>query len=253
MTQMSRRIVIKTDNQIAGIRRSCQLTVQTLDMVAERLKPGITTNTINNWVDAFIRDHGGIPAPLGYRGYPKSVCVSVNDVILHGIPDGRILEVGDILNVDVTSILDGYFGDASRMYCIGSPSSEAKRLIDVTRSALENGIEQVKPGNTIGHIGHAIQRHVENAGYSVVRDYVGHGTGIRFHEPPEVLHFGRKGHGAVLRPGMVFTIEPMVNAGSRACRTLEDRWTVVTVDGSLSAQWEHTVLVTQTDVEVLTA
>lgn len=246
------KIRIKTPEEVEGIRQSCRLTARALDMVAERIGAGVTTNDINDWVDAFTRDHGAIPAPLNYRGFPKSICTSVNNVILHGIPDETVLVDGDIINVDVTSILGGYYGDSSRMFCIGEVSLEARKLVDVTLECLELGITQVQPGNTVGHIGAVVMRHAAKHGYGVVRDYVGHGTGVAFHEPPDIPHFGRKGHGPVLREDMVFTIEPMINVGSPECRTLKDGWTTVTVDNSLSAQWEHTVRVTQSGCEILT-
>ncbi len=249
----TRRIRIKTEAQIEGIRRASQLTKRTLDLVGERIQPGVTTETIDRWVHECICDHGGTPATLGYRGYTKSCCTSINDVILHGIPDDTVVKEGDIINVDVTSILDGYFGDASRMYCVGSPPKDAVKLVDVTRECMELGIEQVKPGNTVGHIGFAIQRHAEKHGYSVVRDFVGHGIGIEFHEPPDIVHYGRKGHGPVLRTNMTFTVEPMINAGGYGYKVLKDGWTVITKDGALSAQWEHTVRVTDSGVEILTA
>ena len=246
-------IIIKTEEQIEGIRKSSQLTRDILDMLEQRIVAGITTNDVNRWVHEYTLAHGAIPATLNYRGFPKSVCTSLNNVICHGIPDETVLREGDILNVDVTSILDGYYGDSSRMFLIGEVSEEARRLVEVTRQCLYLGIEQVKPGNTLGDIGHAIQQHAERHGYSVVRDYIGHGIGVQFHEPPNVYHFGEPGTGIVLVPNMVFTIEPMINAGRYQVRVLEDGWTVVTADGSLSAQWEHTVRVTQDGVEVLTA
>ena len=246
-------IVIKTEEQIEGIRRSSQLTCDILDMLEERIVPGITTEDINRWVHEYTLAHGATPAPLNYRGFPKSVCTTLNDEVCHGIPDGTVLQEGDILNVDVTSILDGYYGDSSRMFLIGQVSEEARRLVEVTQECLTLGIEQVKPGHTLGDIGHAIQQHAERYGYSVVRDYIGHGTGLWFHEPPDVRHFGKPGTGETLVPDMVFTIEPMINAGRYQVKVLEDGWTVVTADGSLSAQWEHTVRVTEDGVEVLTA
>ncbi|HET90549.1 MAG TPA: methionyl aminopeptidase [Chloroflexi bacterium] len=251
--EIGREVVIKTDEQIESIRKSGQLTRDILDMLEERIVAGITTDDINHWVHQYALDHGGIPAPLNYRGFPKSVCTSLNDVVCHGIPDGTVLREGDILNVDVTTILDGYYSDSSRMFLIGQVTDEARRLVEVTRECLNLGIEQVKPGNTLGDIGHAIQQHAERHNYSVVREYIGHGTGIRFHEPPDVRHFGNPGTGVVLVPNMVFTIEPMINAGGRRVRVLEDGWTVVTADGSLSAQWEHTICVTRHSVEILTA
>ena len=246
-------IIIKTGEQIEGIRKSSQLTREILDMLEARIVPGITTEDIDRWVHEYTIAHGATPAPLHYRGFPKSVCTCINDVICHGIPNGTLLRGGDILNVDVTSILDGYYGDSSRMFMIGEVSEEARRLVEVTRECLYLGIEQVKPGNTFGDIGHAIQRHAERCGYSVVRAFVGHGTGLQFHEPPNVLHYGEPETGAVLVPNMVFTIEPMINAGGYQVSVLEDGWTAVTADGSLSAQWEHTVRVTEDGMEVLTA
>ena len=247
-----RRILIKTPEQIEGIRASCELTVKGLDMVAERIGPGVTTEMIDQWVYDFVTAHGGQPATLGYHGYAKSCCTSVNEVVTHGIPDDTVLCEGDIVNVDIATIVNGYYGDASRMYCIGSVSDEARKLVEVTRECLHLGIEQVKPGNTVGHIGWACQRHAESHGFGVVRDYCGHGVGIEFQEPPEIVHFGRKGQGAVLRENMVITIEPMINAGSHELTPLDDGWAVVTADGALSAQWEHTVLVTRQGHEILT-
>jgi methionyl aminopeptidase len=222
-------------------------------MLEERIVAGITTDDINRWVHEYTLAHDAVPAPLNYRGFPKSVCTSINQVVCHGIPDDTVLRSGDILNVDVTSILDGYYGDSSRMFLIGEVSETARKLVQVTLECLHLGIEQVKPGNTLGDVGHAIQRHAEGHGYSVVREYIGHGTGVRFHEPPNVLHFGEPGTGVVLAPNMIFTIEPMINVGRRRIKVLGDGWTVVTADGSLSAQWEHTVRVTLDSVEVLTA
>lgn len=245
-------VIIKTEEQIEGIRRSGQLTRDILDMLTERIKPGVTTSDINRWVHEYTVAHGAIPAPLNYRGFPKSVCTSLNNVICHGIPDGTVLQEGDILNVDVTSVLNGYFGDASRMYVAGEASPEALKLIQVAKECLDLGIQSVRPGNTIGDIGHAIQRHAQNHGYSVVREWGGHGTGLQFHEEPHVPHYGRRGMGVPLIPNMVFTIEPMINTGGPAGKLLEDGWTVITVDGSLSAQWEHTVCVTEAGVDVLT-
>lgn len=249
----AREVIIKSEEQVAGIRKSCQLTRDILDMLEERIAVGITTNDVNRWVHEYTTARGAIPAPLNYRGYPKSVCTSLNNVVCHGIPDDTVLRDGDIMNVDVTTILDGYYGDASRMWLIGNVSEEARRLVRVARECLYLGIEQVRPGNTLGDIGHAIQQHAERHGYSTVRHFVGHGTGVQFHEPPDVFHFGQPGTGMVLVPNMVFTIEPMINAGGFEIRILEDGWTAVTADGSLSAQWEHTVRVTADGVEVLTA
>jgi len=247
------RVILKTAEQVDGIRKSCQLTREILDMLDPRIVAGITTDQIDRWVHEYTLDHGATPAPLNYRGFPKSVCTSLNDVICHGIPGPTVVREGDILNVDVTTLLDGYYGDCSRMWLIGEVSEEARKLVEVTRECMYLGIEQVVPGNRIGDIGHAIQQHAESHGYSVVRRFVGHGTGVRFHEPPDVFHYGNPGSGITLLPDMVFTIEPMINAGHHEIRVLDDGWTALTADGSLSAQWEHTVRVTEDGVEILTA
>jgi methionyl aminopeptidase len=246
------RILIKTEEQIDGIRKSGQLTREILDMLEDRIVAGITTEQIDHWVHDYTLDHGATPAPLNYRGFPKSVCTSLNDVICHGIPGPTVVREGDILNVDVTTILDGYYGDASRMWLIGEVSQEARQLVEVTRECMDLGIAQVRPGNRVGDIGYAIQQYAESYGYSVVRRFVGHGTGVRFHEPPDIFHYGNKGAGVLLVPNMVFTIEPMINVGHHDIRVLDDGWTALTVDGSLSAQWEHTVRVTEDGVEILT-
>jgi methionyl aminopeptidase len=246
------RIRVKTAADIEAIRRAGALVVATLDMVAPRLRPGLATDEINTWVHEFTLEHGAVPAPLNYRGFPKSVCVSVNEVICHGIPGSRVLQDGDIVNVDVTSILDGYYADANKSYFVGTPGPDARKIVAVARECLRQGMAVVKPGNTVGDIGWAIQAHAELQGCSVVREFVGHGVGLDFHEPPQVPHFGRKGEGLVLLPGMVFTIEPMINLGRKELRILEDEWTAVTRDGSLSAQFEQTVHVTETGCESLT-
>jgi methionyl aminopeptidase len=212
----------------------------------------VTTGELDRICHDFILVRGATPAPLNYRGFPKSICVSINHVVCHGIPGDRRLDPGDILNIDVTVILDGWHGDASRMYCAGPPSTKARNLIEVTYEALMRGVAAVKPGGSFGDIGHAIQTYVEAQRYSVVRDFCGHGIGRRFHEPPNVLHYGRPGEGPVLKPGMFFTIEPMVNAGRAEVKILDDGWTAVTRDRSLSAQFEHMVGVTETGVEVFT-
>lgn len=249
-----REVPLKTAAQIAGIRKASHLTRDILDALEGRVKPGITTERINTWVHEMTLAAGAIPAPLNYRGYPKSVCTSINEVICHGIPSPeRVLQEGDILNIDVTSILDGYYGDCSRMFLIGEVSEEARKLVEVTRQCLVLGVAQVKPGNHVGDVGHAIQQHAEAHGYSVVRAFVGHGTGVRFHEPPDIPHYGQPGTGMEFVPNMVFTIEPMINTGGFQAKVLEDGWTAITTDGGLSAQWEHTVLVTEDGVEVLTA
>lgn len=245
--------LIKTKAQIEGIRKAGRLNAEILDMLAERIAEGVTTEQVDQWVHEFTVARGAVPAPLNYKGYPKSVCTSINEVVCHGIPETRALVGGDIVNVDVTSVLDGFFGDSSRMYMIGEVSRQARELVRVTKECLEVGIAQVRPGAFVGDIGHAIQQHAEPLGYSVVREFVGHGTGVKFHEEPQIPHFGRKGEGYPLLPGMVFTIEPMINVGDWPVKILADRWTAITRDGSLSAQWEHTVAVTGDGVDVLTA
>ena len=254
-------IYIKTAEQIEGIRKSSQLTKKLLDMVEDRIAEGVTTNEIDQWVHSETLANGAIPAPLNYghgKGrrrmpFPKSICTSPNNVICHGIPNNQALSNGDILNVDITCVLNGYYGDASRMFIIGDVPEETRKLVEVTRECLNLGIEQVFPSNRLGDIGHAIQNHAEKHGFSVVRDFAGHGVGLEFHEAPQVLHYGHPGKGEMLRENMVFTIEPMINMGSYECRILGDGWTAVTADGSLSAQWEHTLLVTDTGAEILTA
>lgn len=250
--QLPPGVVIKTETQIEGIRKSSRLTKEILDMVADRIHPGITTNTINEWVHDYTIKRGAIPAPLNYNGFPKSVCVSINNVICHGIPDETVLKDGDIVNVDVTTILDGYFGDAGRMFVIGNASEEAQRLVNVARECLYIGIDQVKPYQDLGEIGYAIEQHAVKNGFTVVRDYGGHGIGLKFHEEPHVHHYGSRKRGVVMQPGMVFTIEPMINQGRYETRLMADSWTAVTIDGKLSAQWEHTVLVTETGSEIMT-
>jgi methionyl aminopeptidase len=247
------RDIIKNERQIAGIRRACQLSKEILDKVEDIIVPGMTTEAINTWVHEYMLAHGAYPATLHYNGYPKSVCTSLNEVICHGIPGSRILLDGDIMNIDVTCILDGYYGDTSRMYLVGDPSAEARQLVKVARECMYLGIEQVRPYNRIGDIGFAIEQYARKFGYSVVQDFGGHGVGLEFHEEPFVQHYGEKDCGMVLVPNMVFTVEPMINAGTYKCRVLDDKWTTVTLDGSLSAQWEHTVRVTETGFEILTA
>ena len=254
-------IYIKNEEQIEGIRKSSQLTKKLLDMVEDRIAEGVTTNEINQWVHSETLANGAIPAPLNYgqgKGrrrmpFPKSICTSPNNVICHGIPNNKALNNGDILNVDITCILDGYFGDASRMVIIGDVPEETRKLVEVTRECLNIGIEQVFPSKRLGDIGNAIQNHAERNGFSVVRDFAGHGVGLEFHEAPQVLHYGQPGKGEILRENMIFTIEPMINMGSYECRILGDGWTAITADGSLSAQWEHTLLVTDSGSEILTA
>jgi len=234
------------------MRVAGRLAAGTLDMIAAHVRPGVATDELDRLCAAFIADHGAVAAPLDYRGFPKSICTSINHVVCHGIPGERRLDPGDVLNIDVTVIVDGWFGDSSRMFCAGPAPTKARNLMDVTHEALRRGIAAVKPGHTFGDIGHAIQRYVEQQRCSVVRDFCGHGIGRHFHEPPNVLHFGRRGEGPVLRPGMFFTIEPMVNAGRPEVKVLDDGWTAVTRDRSLSAQYEHMVGVTEDGVEVFT-
>ncbi len=234
------------------MRRAGHLAAACLDMIGPHVGPGVTTAQLDRLCHDFMLDHGAIPATLGYRGYTKSSCTSINHVVCHGIPGERALIDGDIINIDVTVILNGWHGDTSRMYVVGQPSTKARLLIDVTHEAMMRGIAAVRPGATLGDIGHAIQSYAERHRFSIVRDFCGHGIGRTFHAPPNVLHFGRPGEGAVLKPGMFFTIEPMVNAGRPEVKILDDGWTAVTRDRSLSAQFEHMVGVTETGCEVFT-
>lgn len=248
-------IIIKTPEEIEKMRELGRLAAEALDYIGDFVKPGVTTNELNQLVhDYQVNIQGGYPAPLHYGDppFPKSCCTSVNHVICHGIPNDKPLKNGDILNIDITLKKDGFHGDSSRMYAVGKISPQAQRLIDVTHQSMMAGIGAVKPGATLGDIGYACQRVAENAGYSVVQEFCGHGIGRGFHEDPQVLHYGRRGQGAKLEPGMIFTIEPMINQGKRHLRVLADGWTAVTKDRSLSAQWEHEVLVTETGCEILT-
>ena len=248
------RDLIKTPEQIEGIRRSGVVNTGVLDLIEKEIHEGMTTAQIDRLVFDYTVSHGAIPAPLNYEGFPKSVCTSINEVVCHGIPSEKeILRDGDIINVDVSTILDGYFSDASRMFMIGNVSPEKRRLVEVTKECLEIGMEAAKPFGFVGDIGNAIQHHAEKNGYSVVRDLCGHGVGLKFHEEPEVTHFGRKGTGMLLVPGMVFTIEPMINMGRYDVYIdSDDDWTVLTDDGLPSAQWEHTFVMTETGLEILT-
>ncbi|MCX7087773.1 MAG: type I methionyl aminopeptidase [Methylococcales bacterium] len=246
-------IIIKTASEIEKMRIAGRLTADVLDMIAEHIVPGITTDELDQIChDYIVNVQQAIPAPLDYRGFPKSICTSVNQQVCHGIPSDKRLKKGDIVNIDITVIKDDYHGDSSKMFGIGVISQPAQRLINVTREALFLGIEQVKPGCTLGDIGHAIQTHAEANYYSVVEEYCGHGIGKSFHEDPQVLHYGKPNTGVVLEEGMILTIEPMLNIGKRHVKVLGDKWTVVTKDRSLSAQWEHTILVTPTSYEILT-
>lgn len=248
------RKLIKTPEQIEGIRRSGVINTAVLDLVASEIKAGMSTAEIDKMVYDFTVSHGAIPAPLNYEGFPKSVCTSINEVVCHGIPsEDEILEEGDIINVDVSTILDGYYSDASRMFIIGKTTPEKEKLVRVAKECLEIGMQTATPFGFVGDIGNAIEKHAKKNGFSVVRDLCGHGVGLEFHEEPDVEHFGRKGTGMLLVPGMVFTIEPMINMGTyRVFVDEEDDWTVVTEDELPSAQWEHTFLMTENGLEILT-
>jgi methionyl aminopeptidase len=250
--------VLKTPEEAARMRVAGRLAAEVLDYIAPHVKPGVSTGALNDLCHAYmVKVQGTTPAPLnyappGYKPFPKSICTSVNHQVCHGIPGERVLKPGDILNIDVTVIKDGFHGDSSRMFYVGEPSIQARRLVEVTFECMWAGIRQVRAASHLGDIGAAIQAHAEKHGYSVVREFCGHGIGRRFHEDPQVLHYGKPGTGLRLEAGMTFTIEPMINAGKAAIRELADGWTIVTKDHSLSAQWEHTVLVTQGGCEVLT-
>jgi methionyl aminopeptidase len=246
-------VELKSQKEIEGIRVSCQMAAETLLLVGEKLRAGMSTDEIDKIVHEDTIRRGAYPSPLNYKGFPKSVCTSINDVVCHGIPGGEILKNGDIVNVDVTTFYKGFHGDTSATFFIGTPTAEAKHCVETCRKALDLGIAEVREGARLGDIGAAIQEYVEAEGCSVVRDFVGHGIGRRFHEPPQVKHYGKRGTGDRIRAGMVFTIEPMVNAGRFEVEIdPKDKWTVRTVDGSLSAQFEHTIVVTKSGCEVLT-
>lgn len=247
-------IYLKTDAEIDQMRPAGELAGELLDMIEAHVKPGVTTLELNDIVHGFTTKRGAISAPLNYRGYPKSMCTSINDVVCHGIPSAKIkLKEGDIINIDVTPIVNGYHGDSSRTFFVGSVSEKARKLVEVTEECLKRGIAEVKEGARVGDIGHAIQSYAEGLGYSVVRDFVGHGIGKVFHEDPQIFHYGDKGRGQRLEVGMVFTIEPMINEGNYRTKVLKDGWTALTIDGSLSAQFEHTLAIrSDWTVEVLT-
>ena len=247
------RSLIKLPADIEGIKRSAAVNYGALDYVAEHIRPGVTTSEVDKWVHDFTVEHGAIPAPLNYEGFPKSVCTSVNDVVCHGIPnDDEVLKEGDVVNVDCSTILDGYFSDSSRMFCIGDVSPERRRLVDVTKECVEEGLKAVRPWGFLGDVAHAVQTHAEAAGYNVVREFGGHGIGREFHEDPFVGFVGEPGEGVVLMPGFCFTIEPMVNAGAADIDMSDPNgWTVRTKDGSDSAQWEVQLVVTDTGYELL--
>ena len=234
------------------LKKAGEITAKTLDFLEDKIKPGITTDYIDKITTKFLHSHNATSAPLFYKGFPKSICTSVNHVVCHGIPSEKILNDGDILNIDITSYVDGFHGDASRMYLVGTPSVKANKLIEVTRECLARAIKILKPGLSLGDIGHEIQSFVEKEGFSVVKDFCGHGIGKLFHEEPSILHYGKKDQGMKIKEGMVFTIEPMINAGKFETKVLNDGWTAVTKDKSLSAQFEHTVGITNNGYEIFT-
>jgi methionyl aminopeptidase len=246
-------ISIKSSREIAIMQESCTLAMKTLELASKNIKIGMSTDDLNTLLHDYIVSNGAVPSPLNYHGFPKSICTSLNEVICHGIPSKKaILKDGDILNVDVTTYYKNFHGDTNATFFVGNVSSEAKKLVEVAYKSMMAGIEEVRPGARLGNIGAAIQELAEDHGYSVVRDYCGHGIGREFHEDPQVLHYGKRGTGPELRPGMVFTIEPMINVGSWQCRVLKDDWTVITKDKKLSAQFEHTILVTEDGYEIMT-
>lgn len=247
-------IILKSDEEIAAMRPAGRLACELLDMIEEHIKPGVTTLKLNDLCEAYTQAKGGRSAPLGYKGFPKSICTSVNDVVCHGIPSTKVkLRDGDIINVDVTPILGGYHGDTSRTFFVGKPSPAMQKLVTTTKECLDLGIAAVAPGARLGDIGHAIQTHAERQGFSVVRDFVGHGIGKTFHEEPQISHYGKPGTGTRLEPGMVFTIEPMINEGDWRTKVKKDGWTAVTADGKRSAQFEHTLaILADGSVEILT-
>ncbi len=241
-----------TNEDLAQMRKACRLAKETLDYISQFVKPHITTDELNTLCHEFIISHNATPAPLNYNGYPKSICTSVNHVICHGIPGAYALKTGDIINIDITVVLDGWFGDTSRTFIVEKCSKLAESLVDVAKESLYIGINAVKPYGHFGDIGEAIQDFVDKYGYSIVRDYCGHGIGREFHEPPTIIHYNSGSKGRQILPGMIFTIEPMINAGSYKSKVLKDGWTAVTVDKSLSAQFEHTIAVTEAGFEILT-
>ena len=245
-------IRLKRPQDVEGIRAAGRLVVETLDLLEKHIAIGVTTNELNAIAHEFAEKNNATPAPLNYRGFPKSICTSVNDVICHGIPEDRQLKNGDIINVDVTHILNGYYADASKMVFVGTPGPEAKKIVSVAAECLKAGMRMLAPGNTVGDIGWAIQKYAEGQGCSVVREFVGHGVGFDFHEPPHVPHYGKKGDGIILVPGMVFTVEPMINLGKAHLFVAEDNWTAITADRKLSAQYEQTFLITEDGFESLT-
>jgi methionyl aminopeptidase len=248
-------IIKKNKKQIEGIRQSCKLAARCLNFIEPYVVPGISTNELNSKLNIFIRDNGAIPAPLGYGGYPKETCISINEVICHGIPSEQVLLEGDIVNIDVTTILNGYYGDTSKMYAVGEISQEAQDLINITKKSLYEGIKAVKPDVPFNRIGYSITQFLKDTKYSIVDKFVGHGCGLKFHEDPKICHYVNEKYkdiGQKMQPGMIFTIEPMINLGSPDCLILEDKWTAVTIDKKLSAQYEHMIAVTEDGFEILT-
>lgn len=251
---MTTDIIIKNEEQIEGIRKASKLAAETLRFIEPHVTPGVSTEHLDRLIEEYTKDNNAVPAPQGYKGYPKSSCISLNEVICHGIPNEYILKEGDIVNIDVTPILDGYYGDTSKMFAVGEISESAKKIMFASKRSLEIGIKQVKPNVRFGMIGYAISKFIDALGnYSVVEKFCGHGTGVDFHEAPNILHRDNYDHGDFMKPGMIFTIEPMINEGSKEAVIDEsDGWTARTIDGKLSAQYEHTVLVTENGVEILT-
>ena len=246
-------IILLSSREIEKMRQAGKLAAELLAHLGEMVKPGITTHELDQEAERWTKAHGAVSAPLGYHGFPRSICTSVNEVICHGIPNKKqVLEEGDIINIDVTPILDGYHGDTSKTFFVGTPAPEVKKLVEVTEECMYRGINAVRPGARIGDIGAAIQEYAESHGYSVVRNFVGHGIGRIFHAPPQIPHYGKKGTGKKLRPGMVFTVEPMINMGTWESELMDDGWTALTKDRKLSAQFEHTITVTRDGVEILT-
>jgi methionyl aminopeptidase len=252
-SQRTPDVLVHGEADFDGMRRAGRLAAQTLDFITSYVSPGTTTGELDRLCHNFVAEHGGISAPLGYRQFPKSICTSVNHVVCHGIPnDSKVLKGGDIVNIDVTPILDGWHGDSSRMFYVGDPGVKARKLVETTYEAMMRGIAAIRPGATLGDVGHAIQEHAETQRYSVVRDFCGHGLGKIFHTPPNVLHYGEPGQGMVIEEGMFFTVEPMINAGHYDVKVLADQWTAVTRDRSLSAQFEHSLGVTADGCEIFT-
>lgn len=246
-------IKIKTPEQIEGIRASSKLAAATLKYIEPFVKPGVTTLELDMLIEKFVRDNGALPATKGYKGYKHASCISPNDVVCHGVPNATVLQDGDIVNIDVTTILNGFYGDTCKMYYVGTPRDYAQKLVDTTKECLRLGMAECKPGAHLGNVGYAIAEHAHKHGYSVVYEFCGHGVGIKFHEEPDVPHIADKNTGPVLKAGMIFTIEPMINAGKARCKIdRKDGWTARTIDGRLSAQFEHTILITETGCEALT-